>query len=987
MSRGSCVDSVQETVNDDSHGAFNLVDALVGGGDAAVAGFGAAAGRCYDPAAVSCNACAPPSYCTSTTLADAEASHVLVEDVDCAAGQNSWKEHLFVLVWQPHEISAFLDPKLSFNSQGQLVAIQEKIRPGAPTFKTYQRDTTPTWSAVQDYMQKCFPGPHSPDAPFDIPMKIVLNIAVGGYGGAPCYWGEKTCASGPSPALRDQTRSASNPSSGMEVEVELNGLAGELCCIMAPISSSLADLKLLWQGKIKVPVDEQRLFLGCRELYDEDRLGALVAAPSPGATPRVALSLVRRSPTHAKLLKLAQDGSQALSRKWLAKMPEVVRGDAELVREVLRRDGVALQYASEDLKAHPQLVLEAVRRSGFALEYAAEHLRGDRQFVLEAVKQNGFALARASAKLQGDPEVILAAIKEEGAAFEYAAQELKGDFDFALEVVSLGGPGAMKHISADLWEDPRFVLHAVRQAPSALEHAQAEVKAEPTFVLELLSRSPAALPFVAAELLEDPAFLLRAVERNPEALAHVPSEMAMEPAFILMALRCNGHSLRYVNRGLLKEKGFALQALGAAGAKALVDLPEDFWQDRDLALTALRIDESGIEKVPKKFWTDRDFVLAAARFQPSVLNMVEPGWLKEQPFILSVLQRNSSCIRFVSEELLKDRAFVLQALRTHGSVLKHLPQEMRADPSLVLAAVPQTGFVLGFAADELRLDKCFVLQAVKINGYALIGTPEVMRSDREVVLAAVRQQGQCLEFATPALRADPEIVLAAIRSCPGPMAHVEECLWKDPAFVLEAAALHACAIQHADDALRLNRPFLLSAFERNPECICYVHPQLQSDRSFFIECLALNPHALEFVPTQMRIDVAFQAAAKSQISPEEATKLPAAGYQPVFDTMILGDKNRDGVQDLAQVNSASNVFARIVARSKGLPLPVVYNCNTGQGWTMWKDVPFSADSGLMSVLIPVGGMWQGLWKRRACTDSWVWTLLHVKSIILPKDIW
>lgn len=69
--------------------------------------------------------------------------------------------------------------------------------------------------------------------------------------------------------------------------------------------------------------------------------------------------------------------------------------------------------------------------------------------------------------------------------------------------------------------------------------------------------------------------------------------------------------------------------------------------------------------------------------------------------------------------------------------------------------------------------------------------------------------------------------------------------------------------------------------------------------------------------------------------------------------------NRDGVQDLAQVNSASNVFARIVARSKGLPLPVtskvVYNCNTGQGWTMWKDVPFSADSGLMSVLIPVGG--------------------------------
>ena len=58
----------EETVNDDSHGAFNLV-----------AGFGSRGG-CYDPAAVTCNACAPPSYCTSTTLADAEASHLMVEE-------------------------------------------------------------------------------------------------------------------------------------------------------------------------------------------------------------------------------------------------------------------------------------------------------------------------------------------------------------------------------------------------------------------------------------------------------------------------------------------------------------------------------------------------------------------------------------------------------------------------------------------------------------------------------------------------------------------------------------------------------------------------------------------------------------------------------------------------------------------------------------------------------------------------------------------
>ena len=33
---------------------------------------------------------------------------------------------------------------------------------------------------------------------------------------------------------------------------------------------------------------------------------------------------------------------------------------------------------------------------------------------------------------------------------------------------------------------------------------------------------------------------------------------------------------------------------------------------------------------------------------------------------------------------------------------------------------------------------------------------------------------------------------------------------------------------------------------------------------------------------------------------------------------------------------------------------------SGAGWTMWKDVPFSADSGLMSVVIPcTGTTWRG----------------------------
>jgi hypothetical protein len=37
---------------------------------------------------------------------------------------------------------------------------------------------------------------------------------------------------------------------------------------------------------------------------------------------------------------------------------------------------------------------------------------------------------------------------------------------------------------------------------------------------------------------------------------------------------------------------------------------------------------------------------------------------------------------------------------------------------------------------------------------------------------------------------------------------------------------------------------------------------------------------------------------------------------------VAPPRNHEGVQELAKVNSVSNVVARVVARSKGVPLPV-----------------------------------------------------------------
>jgi len=51
-------------------------------------------------------------------------------------------------------------------------------------------------------------------------------------------------------------------------------------------------------------------------------------------------------------------------------------------------------------------VIKAVKRNGHALEYASETLKNDKDIVLETVKQNGYALQYASYKLRNDKEFM-----------------------------------------------------------------------------------------------------------------------------------------------------------------------------------------------------------------------------------------------------------------------------------------------------------------------------------------------------------------------------------------------------------------------------------------------------------------------------------------------------------------------------------------------------------------------------------------------------
>ena len=71
----------------------------------------------------------------------------------------------------------------------------------------------------------------------------------------------------------------------------------------------------------------------------------------------------------------------------------------------IKKDGLELNNFKE-LQNDKEVVLAAVQQNGLALEFASDKLKADRKVVLAAVQQNGNALKLASQQLKNDRELV-----------------------------------------------------------------------------------------------------------------------------------------------------------------------------------------------------------------------------------------------------------------------------------------------------------------------------------------------------------------------------------------------------------------------------------------------------------------------------------------------------------------------------------------------------------------------------------------------------
>ena len=75
-------------------------------------------------------------------------------------------------------------------------------------------------------------------------------------------------------------------------------------------------------------------------------------------------------------------------------------GDKAMVLMAVNNVGLALRYASEELRNDPEIVRAAITRNGYALEFASDAIKADKMMVMLAVQENGWALAFAEESMR-----------------------------------------------------------------------------------------------------------------------------------------------------------------------------------------------------------------------------------------------------------------------------------------------------------------------------------------------------------------------------------------------------------------------------------------------------------------------------------------------------------------------------------------------------------------------------------------------------------
>ena len=180
--------------------------------------------------------------------------------------------------------------------------------------------------------------------------------------------------------------------------------------------------------------------------------------------------------------------------------------------EIVKKNGLNLKYASEELKNNKQVVLAAINQSPWAFKYASEALQQDYNIAFLTVSLDSVLLKDMSKELKNNRDIVLAAINsvdnvKSAYSVRFASDELKNDKEIILSAISKN-VYVLQFASINLRDDTDIILAAIEQDPYyALKLASNNIRKNKDIVLAALKKDKDSFEYASEEFTNNEKFL------------------------------------------------------------------------------------------------------------------------------------------------------------------------------------------------------------------------------------------------------------------------------------------------------------------------------------------------------------------------------------------------------------------------------------------------------------------------------------------------
>lgn len=105
------------------------------------------------------------------------------------------------------------------------------------------------------------------------------------------------------------------------------------------------------------------------------------------------------------------------------------------------------------------------------------------------------------------------------------------------------------------------------------------------------------------------------------------------------------------------------------------------------------------------YWNDKDLALKAVKKDMLAYTFLDSQLKEDKEIVLALVKENGIALDFTSDALKADKEIVKAAVSEFGCALAFASEELKADKEVVMAAVTESEYALEYAAIELKKDE------------------------------------------------------------------------------------------------------------------------------------------------------------------------------------------------------------------------------------------------------------------------------------------